>query len=139
MSRSIVIDTSVLSHFFRKSGPSKHLQDWYQSVLAESLLISTVTRYEMIAGLAMLPNRKILEDFEAFIDDSGIVEVPVSPLIANIAGLARADLRKAGKTHHVQDLLIGATAKAIKEPHVCIATANIKDFDVWGIEIVNPI
>lgn len=93
----------------------------------------------MISGLAMLPSGTIIDNFHEFILESGIVIVPVSTEIADHAGFKKADLLRGGRTLHMADLLIGATAAVIKGTEVSIATANEKDFDCWGLELINPI
>jgi predicted nucleic acid-binding protein len=139
MPRIVVVDTSVLSQFFRKTGPSAKLQAWFEQSLNDRLLISTITRYEMMSGLAMLPSRSIIDDFCEFLTGGGFGVVPVSTEIADIAGLKKAELLRQGRTLHIADLLIGSTAASMENSNISIATANEKDFDFWGIDLINPI
>ncbi len=142
MKSNIVLDTSVLSQFFDKGGAPKAITDWFNSVLDENLFMSPITRLEIEYGLARIkPNGYLLvERFRSFVTDTGIKEEPVTGEIASMAAAKKQAMEAQGRQLHNEDLLIGALAAwyANRTGPTYIATYNNKDFEQWGVPLINP-
>ena len=54
---------------------------------------------------------------------------------AKLAARLRAEARKHGRTLHLPDALIAATAK---ENGLTLATRNVCDFDYLGVAVIDP-
>ena len=52
-----------------------------------------------------------------------------------MAARLRAEARKRGRTLHLPDALIAATAK---ENGLTLATRNVSDFDYLGVAVIDP-
>ena len=61
--------------------------------------------------------------------------LPVERAEAQLAARLRAEARKRGRTLHLPDALIAATAK---ENGLTLATRNISDFDYLGVAVIDP-
>jgi predicted nucleic acid-binding protein len=142
MKAHIVLDTSVLSQFFHKDGAPKPLTDWFNSVLDENLLISPIARLEIEFGLARIKNvgPRLVDRFRQFVADTGINEEPITGKIASMAAAKKQEMEAQGRQFHNEDLLIGALAAwyAELDRSAHIATYNNKDFEQWGIPLINP-
>ncbi len=140
-SSTIVLDTCILSQFFKREGATKEVKDWFNSVLSETLMMSPITRFEIEYGLARLKKGRLLIDkFRSFILEMGINEEPLTGEIASISAYQKQVMEAQGRQFATEDLLIGALAAfyAHRSGSIYIATFNSKDFEHWGIPLINP-
>lgn len=132
MSTLIVLaDTNVISEFVRKI-PDAGVMQWLASV--ERLAISVVTLEEAHFGFAWQPHARKLALFNAVVDNLHKV-YPITPSIAQRAGVLRGQFQAQGIIRSAPDMLIAATAI---EHQLALATRNVRDFMGCGIQIINP-
>ena len=124
-------DTNVLSELVRPR-PNRGVAEWAARVTR--IAISVVTLEEIAFGLSSKPNDRIAKWFERFFTDACDL-LPVTPAIAERAGVMRGQLRAKGITRSPADMLIAATAQA---HHLTLVTRNVRDFDECPIEVLNP-
>ena len=132
MSTTIVIaDTNVISEFVKKT-PDAQVMRWLQSV--QLLAISVVTLEEAHFGLAWQPNTRKLALFNALVERLHAV-YPITPSIAQRAGVLRGQFQAQGIVRSAPDMLIAASAI---EHQMVLATHNVRDFMGCGVQVVNP-
>ena len=132
MSAPIVLaDTNVISEFVTKL-PDAQVMQWLQSV--ERLSISAITLEEAHFGLAWQPNARKLSLLNALVQHLHAV-YPITPTIAQRAGVLRGQFQAQGISRSAPDMLIAATAI---EHQLVLATRNVRDFLGCGVQIVNP-
>lgn len=105
---------------------------WLQSV--QQLAISAITLEEAHFGLAWQPNARKLMLFDALVQHLHAV-YPITPAIAERAGVLRGQFQAQGIIRSAPDMLIAATAI---EHQLVVASRNVRDFLGCGIQIVNP-
>lgn len=132
---NVIIDTSIISQFFSKKGPPRKLMSWMVELKRPA--ISVVTVFEIEMGLKSAGLAKPLALFPKLLDGYEIEVIEFSAQLSKIASDQGSKMKKEGRTYSLQDLWIGATAKA----NGCsIATANTKDFEHWeGVEVFDPL
>ena len=135
----IVIDTNVVSEFIG-SPPAEQVLAWLNGQNAAELYITSITIAEIHYGLECLPQgrRRVgLEDgFETFLSVAFFGRV--LDFDANAAaeyGQIRARRRSLGRPITAFDAQIAAIARVNK---CSVATRNIKDFELCGVELLNP-
>jgi predicted nucleic acid-binding protein len=124
-------DTNVISEFVKKT-PDARVMHWLQSV--HLLAISVVTLEEAHCGLAWQPNTRKLALFNALVGRLHAV-YPMTPTIAQRAGVLRGQFQAQGIIRSTPDMLIAATAI---EHQLVLATRNVRDFLGCGVQVVNP-
>lgn len=130
-----LIDTGIISPFFAKKGPPEKLTDWLSGV--NDPKVSVVTLFEIELGLKSAGLAAPQQYFPRFLDDFEIKVIEFTSPLARLASDQGSKMRKKGRSYSLQDLWIGATAKAGGYE---LATANIKDFDHWdGVRVFNPL
>jgi hypothetical protein len=135
----ILLDTNVISEVFRAQ-PDAKVSSWLAAVPIEDLFISSVTKAELLYGLALLPDGKRKRDLANVIQD--FLEERIENSIVSFDGQAAvayariaADRRRAGHVIRELDAQIAAIALACG---FAVATRNVSDFEGCGVEIVNP-
>jgi len=128
---SVLADTNVISEFVKKT-PDALVMQWLQTV--ELLAISVITLEEAHFGLAWQPNARKLTLFNALVQQMHPV-YPITPAIAQRAGILRGQFQAQGISRSAPDMLIAATAI---EHQLVLATRNVRDFVGCGVQIVNP-
>ena len=98
------------------------------------MAISAATLEEAHFGLAWQPNTRKLALFDALVQSLHTV-YPVTPIIANRAGVLRGQFQAQGITRSDPDMLIAATTI---EHQLVIATRNVLDFIGCGVQVINP-
>jgi predicted nucleic acid-binding protein len=124
-------DTNVLSELARPA-PNPGVLAW--AAETRNVSISTITIDEVIFGLTLRPNARVLAWFEEFLANSCQV-LDVTPAVARLAGAMRARLAGRGQVRTQADMLIAASAAA---HGLTLVTRNTKDFSGCGIDLLNP-
>lgn len=138
----ILLDTNVLSEALRPT-PSAVAVRWLDMHFADCA-ISSVTIFELAAGLAQLPGGKRRETLESAVARSVrrfgtrvyAFDTPAAHAAARL--LERARLRGFGLHQtpaKLADLQIGGIAAAYG---LSLATRNVADFQGTGLELINP-
>jgi toxin FitB len=124
-------DTNVLSEVMRAK-PEPKVVRWF--VALDRVAMSVVTLEELIFGL----RRRSLLRKEAWLRqmlaDKGEV-LPVTDAAARWSGEKRSFLESTGRAATQADSLIAACAW---EHGLILATRNVKDFQGFGIPVLNP-
>jgi len=128
---TFLCDTNVLSELARPA-PNPGVLLWAEEIRVVS--ISTITIDEVIFGLTLRPNARVLAWFEDFVAKSCQV-LDVTPAVARAAGAMRARLAGRGQVRTQADMLIAASAAA---HGLTVVTRNTKDFTGCGISVLNP-
>lgn len=124
-------DTNVLSELIRPR-PNPGVLAWAAGV--NRITISVVSLEEIAFGLSWKPIKKISDWAENFIAEACDV-LPITALIAQRSGELRGQLRAKGITRSSADMLIAATAQV---HGLTLVTRNIRDFDGFRIDVLNP-
>ena len=134
-----LLDTNVVSELLRPS-PDPAVETWVGDCRATHLYFSTIGEAELRYGVAILPAGRrqttlastieaiLLEDFDERIlaFDSGAARA--------YAGIAAAR-RATGRTVSPADCQIAAIARS---RDLTVATRNVRDFESFDVEVVNP-
>jgi predicted nucleic acid-binding protein len=133
----IIVDTNVISETM-KPFPDPVLFKWYEAHIAE-VFITSITTYELLAGVLMLPEGKrktallssIMDSIDKFSDQLLVFD----NIAAKESAALKALSRNSGRQAQGEDLMIAGIAKA---HNATLATRNTKDFDYLGIRLINP-
>jgi predicted nucleic acid-binding protein len=126
MMATILLDTSVIfDHFNGRRGRTEFLDQLIQQ--GHILACCSVNITEVYAGLRRGEEAKT----EAFIDS--LEYLPVTPAIAQQAGLLRRDWQKKGQTLSYTDVTIAAIALTNATP---LLTDNRKHFPMPELQLV---
>lgn len=121
----LLVDTNVLIDVLRdRNGRASLLKKLARD--GYWLMTSTVNVAEVYAGL----RRGEESETEALVD--ALECVPVSTEIAKRAGMLRSGLRRIGRTHTLDDMIVAATALELGCP---LLTENRKDFQIEGLTL----
>lgn len=135
----ILLDTHVVSETMRPV-PDHAVIEWLNQRETTSLYLSTITIAEIQYGLALLAKGERRTDlegrFQRFVSE-GFAERVLSfdMAAANEYGIVMATRRSMGRPMSSLDGQIAAIARAHNST---LATRNKKDFDMCGIEVLNP-
>lgn len=133
-----LLDTNILSETVRPQ-PHKNVQKWLTEAPTESLYISVLTLGEIRRGVEKTPASKKRSFLLLWLENElpawfGENVLPIDLEVAERWGYLTAHLPPQ-HTLNAIDTLLAATALT----HNCImVTRNIKDFDVPGLETLNP-
>lgn len=135
----IVLDTNVLSEFMRVE-PETRVLAWVDALPAMDLAVSAVTVAEILHGIARLPAGKRKQKLEAhamamFEEDFAGRILPFDAHAAVEYATLVAECEAKGRTASMADAQIAAICRTHGAP---IATRNVKDFEFFGIEVINP-
>jgi len=129
-----LLDTNVISEL-RKHKPHGAVQAWIESIPEEALYVSAVTIGEIQSGIEITreQDEAKADEIEQWLDElarTGNIIDTSAPIFRRWARLMhrRAD-------HHLEDALIAATALV---HDLTVATRNVRDFEPFGVELVNP-
>jgi predicted nucleic acid-binding protein len=128
MAELIMIDTSILIDFYRKSDKTNSI--WYKLVKQNYVFaVSTVTKYEIYAGAT----ESQLEFWDSVFKNITILSFDEKT--TNEAVNINAILKKKNKQIAIADLFIAATAVVWSLPFL---TLNIKHFErIDGLEMID--
>ncbi len=137
---SYLIDTHVASQPIRPK-PSPDVLSWLESVPDEALHLSVLSIGEMRDGVErMKASTKKRERLRVWLEQDipdwfeGRI-LPVDMAVADRWGRLISERRAIGKPLPAVDSLLAATALV---HGLRLVTRNTKDFDVAGLEVVNP-
>jgi toxin FitB len=132
----VLLDTNVLSELTRLA-PSPEVVTYLQSL--DTSYVSVISLHELQFGLARLPDGRrrrdlasVVERMVALYEDAIL---PIDKAEATRAGELQAELAAAGRTLHLADALIAATALV---HDLTLATRNIDDFAGLGLNVADP-
>jgi predicted nucleic acid-binding protein len=136
---SLLLDTNVLSEVTRPS-PDEGVLKWIHGLDEDRTFISIVSIAEIRRGIALMDSgrkRDALGEWLAH-DLPQRFENRIIPVEGSVA-LAWGDLmalaKRSGRGLASMDGLIAATAVAHQ---LTLATRNTKDFEGFGVDIINP-
>jgi toxin FitB len=135
----ILLDTYVISELVRSS-PDPAVVTFLRRQPPETVFTSVVCEAEIRYGLARLPPGRRRDDLTnriAIFLASGLPSqiLPFDSACAALYGEIRANREATGKPIAVEDAMIAATARS---RGAIVATRNVADFEVCGVDIVNP-
>lgn len=134
----IILDTNVFSELGRDK-PDPLVSRWAASLWVSEVFLTSISRAEVLAGLAVMPSgarsRRIarLEHarLEAFNERVLTFDFDAADAYAGIV----AARRKKGLAVSIADSQIAAIASV---RNAVVATRNLSDFELAGVELVNP-
>lgn len=135
----ILLDTNVISELMRPA-PAPGVLAWFDRLGTTPLALSVITVAELRYGLACLPGSRRRAALEAALDamlaeDFADRVLPFGMAAAEAYGELAARHRQAGRTVGQSDLMIAAIALVAG---AALATRNVKDFALTGVEILDP-
>ncbi|MBV6424559.1 MAG: Toxin FitB [Steroidobacteraceae bacterium] len=133
---SYLVDTNVISELVRPK-PAPAVVAWFEGVADEALHLSVLTLGELRRGVEKLPASKRKEKLRHWLEQElpawfGARLLPVDAAVADAWGRLQAN---AERTLPAVDSLLAATAL---HHHLRLVTRNTADFDVPGLETINP-
>jgi len=133
---SYLIDTNVVSELTRPE-PAPPVAAWFEEVADEALHLSVLTLGELRRGVEKLPASKRKEKLRYWLEHElpewfGDRLLPVDAAVADAWGRLQAT---AERTLPAIDSLLAATAL---HHHLRLVTRNSADFEIKGLETVNP-
>jgi predicted nucleic acid-binding protein len=134
---NFLVDTNVLSEPQRKT-PSLKVIEWLKSHEAK-LYTSVIVVAELAYGIEDLPRGPKRARLEAWLKQTlrlmqGRI-ISVNTRVALEWGRVAAEAKAIRKRLPFRDSLIAATARRYD---FTVATANVRDFDLRGVRVVNP-
>lgn len=136
----ILLDTNVLSELMRPK-PAAEVLDWFERQQGSSFFVCTITRAEILLGIALLPAGKRRDKLAAgaeqmFAEDFVGGCLPFDDYCATeYAVLVAARIRQ-GHSISTEDAQIAAIALI---HDLTLATRNGKDFKgIEGLTVLNP-
>jgi toxin FitB len=129
-----LLDTNVVSEL-RKIRPHGGVVAWIQRVPDHELFLSALTLGELQAGAEVMRKQ---DAAKAAAIESWIDQVAAAyEVIPMDAGMFREWARlMAGKSDQlIEDAMIAATARV---RGLVVVTRNVRDFEVFDVEVVNP-
>ena len=129
-----LLDTNVVSEL-RRPRPHKGVSEWIGGVPADRLFLSAVTVGEIQAGIEITRGRDAAkaEELASWLDRV-VAGYGVLPMDA-AAFREWARLKHGKPDAMIEDAMIAATAKV---RGLTVATRNVRDFRVFGVDIFDP-
>jgi predicted nucleic acid-binding protein len=135
----LILDTNVLSEV-TKPRPAEGVLNWLHGLDEDRTFISIVSIAEIRRGVALMDNGRKRDALDEWLTqdlpqrfDNRII--PVEGSVALAWGDLMALAKRSGRGLASMDGLIAATAIA---HDLTLATRNTKDFEGFGIDIVDP-
>ena len=134
-----LLDTNVLSEMLRRR-PAAAVGEWFAGLQGDSLFVSVVTQAEMMLGARLLPAGRRRAALEAaleamFAEEFSSRVLPFTPQAVPAYTDIVSRRRAAGRPIAQFDAQIAATARSAG---MRLATRNTRDFELCGVEVVNP-
>jgi toxin FitB len=135
----IILDTNVLSALMRKL-PDAPVVAWLDRQPAESVWITSITLFEALLGLALLPSGRRRQTLEAAFgrllkEDLENRVLDFDSAAATEAASLAATRQKGGRPVDMRDTQIAGIALARR---ATLATRNVRHFSDLKISIVDP-
>ena len=134
--RGFLLDTNVVSEM-TKSRPSPQVVTFLAQP-AELWLASLVV-HELEFGLQLTPpgrrRERLRADISSLLTHYSDRILPIDRASAEWAARFRAYAVRTGRSTDIADILIAGTAKA---HDLAVATRNVRDFEGFGVDLVNP-
>jgi predicted nucleic acid-binding protein len=135
----IVLDTNVISEALAPV-PSEAVLRWMARLPPEAAFITTITQAEILYGIELMPTGKRRTSLAAsvqriFADEFADRILPFDEAAAQVFARVAAARRAAGRPISQPDAQIAAIARS---RNASLATRDISDFELCGIELVNP-
>ncbi len=130
-----LVDSNVLCEPTR-AAPDAKVVEWL-GVHESEMVVDAIVLGEIRLGVLSLPagrRRARLEEWLAAVTD-GIECLPWDTSVSRRWAELVAGLRRRGRTMPLLDSMIAATAL---EHGLTIATRNVRDFEIAGVEVVDP-
>ncbi|MGQ0734280.1 MAG: type II toxin-antitoxin system VapC family toxin [Acidobacteriota bacterium] len=135
----IILDTNVLSALMR-TNPDAPVVRWLDRQPADSIWITSVTVFEVLFGLAVLPRGRKQIALEAAFEK--VLDEDLENRILDFDRAAAAEPSRlaanrqtAGRSADLRDTLIAGIAQA---RHATIATRNTRHFEGLDVPVVDP-
>ena len=135
----ILLDTNVISEPARPK-PAEAVLRWFDKFESSGFCLSSVTEAELRRGIATMPEGKSKQAKLALlinilqVDFAGLI-LPFESKSAIFYAEIFAHRKTIGRPISVLDCMIASIAKA----NDCkLATRNVADFEMCGLEIINP-
>ena len=135
----IILDTNVLSTLMRKE-PDTAVVDWVDRQPAESMWITSITLFETLLGLALLPAGRRRQSLQAAFakllkEDLENRVLDFDTAAATEAAALAADRQRAGRPVDIRDTQIAGITLARR---ATLATRNVRHFTGLKVPIVDP-
>ena len=132
-----VADTNIISEFMNPRA-SDSVINWAQD-FGENLFITTLTVMEINYGIMRLPDSKrtrtLRKQIDAIMNDCTDRVLEFDGYSAYLCAQLRCSAAAAGRTPQLTDCMIAAICQ---RNEATLVTRNVKDFECFGINIVNP-
>ena len=134
-----LLDTNILSEV-TKPRPEGRVLDWLDGLDEDRSFISVVSIAEIRRGVALMDNGRKRDALVEWLA-SDLPErfehrvIPVEERVALAWGDLMGDAKRNGRGMSSMDGLVAATAIAHE---LSLATRNIKDFEGFGIDLIDP-
>ena len=135
----ILLDTNVLSELMRPT-PASAVTAWLGAVEDIPFATTAITLGEILFGLRRLPGGERRQDLEQrFLaltgPDGGLPVLAYDEAAAHSYGEIATQRQRAGRSVQPCDIMIAAIAH---QHDASIATRNVRDFDLTGLQIIDP-
>lgn len=134
-----LIDTNVACEPTSKS-PDQGVLDWLAARAADELFLSAITVAEVRYGIEAAPEgarRRALERwYSESIGGRPDLVLPIGLEVADAWGRLRRRAEREKRAMPTMDAFIAATAEVYG---LVLVTRNVRDFDVWGGPVLNPL
>lgn len=134
----VLLDTCVLSEI-KKPGCNKQVRQAISEIPDASIMLSVVSLGEIAKGIELLDagarQRELLSWLNGLAVNYADRVLPIDTETARIWGELTAQAQRKGRTVHVPDGLIAATA--IRHG-LHVMTRNVSDFEPTGALLINP-
>lgn len=134
-----ILDTNIVSELTRRRGKESVLS-WLSAQDEDQTFLSVMTVAELRQGVALAPSASRQNELSEWLYGILLARyegriISVSQPVAEAWGILSAKARVSGKPAAVIDCFIAATAAVHSK---IIVTRNVRDFEPFGVEILNP-
>ncbi len=135
----IVLDTNVLSELMRRE-PEPKVVTWFRKLPAGSLYTTTITRAELLFGVALLPNGKRKTSLHEAVSALFAVDLDGRVLPFDLEASDHfAAVACRSRTHGIAMSDADARIAAIASSRGAqLATRNVREFAECGVPLLNP-
>lgn len=135
----LLLDTNVLSEVTKPS-PDPRVLEWLNQLDEDHAFISVASIAEIQRGVALMEEGRKRETLTAWLAHDLLERfenrvLPIDEPVALAWGDLMALAKRRGRGMSSMDGLIAATAKARQ---LTLATRNTKDFEGFGIDLLDP-